>query len=206
MYPMKTTFLLSLILVLSACSGKKADPKGATGPEKAVGKPAEEPAAKPAEEPAAKPAEKPAEKPVAASPGKIEVPENAKTVDQPFWHQRFSLEGKDYIVLNSFKHEKTKDIKGYEAPIETQVILDNAGNIVSVKILSHKETDSFIERIEKEWIGKFDNHPHDKPILGEGGIDALSEATLSADALRKAVDILRGEALGHLLKPATERQ
>ncbi len=138
--------------------------------------------------------------PAAGNAPHLEVPPDAVVVETPIWHKTFTLEGKKYFLLDSSMIKETRDIKGYAAPLQIWAIFDESGTLARVKIASHKETPEFIERVEKEWLPKFSGLAKDKLILGAGGIDALSEATLSTDAIRKTVDALRALAFTQLLK------
>lgn len=136
----------------------------------------------------------------------LDLPPDAVTVEKPFVHKTFTLNGKKYVVLDSSTFNETKNMKGYEAPLQILAFFEENGTLARVKIASHKETPEFIERIEKEWLPKLAGWPKDKVLLGPGGIDALSEATLSTDAIRKTVDILRKIAFTQLFQfpvPAT---
>ena len=202
---MKNTLVIIISSMLFlACSQKKNDaPAPAPGTDMTAPAMAPEPAMNPepvmAPEPAMNPEPKPADP--AATPGTpIDLPPDATVVEAPLWHQTFTLEGKKYVALNSTKYKETKDIKGYTAPLTIVAIFDEAGSIVRVKVVAHKETPEFMERIEKEWLPKFVDVKKDKLILGEGGIDALSEATVSTDAIRKTVDEMRKLAFVQILK------
>lgn len=136
----------------------------------------------------------------AAAAAPLEIPPDAVVVEKPIWHKTFTLDKKKYFVLDSSMLKETKDIKGYGAPLQILAFFEEDGTLARVKIASHKETPEFIERVEKEWLPKFNGLAKDKIILGAGGIDALSEATLSTDAIRKTVDALRTLAFTQLLQ------
>ena len=192
-----TLIILSSSLLLLACSQKKDNtPAPAPGTDMTAPAMATEPAMTP--EPAMAVDPKAVDP---AAPAKLmEVPADATVVEAPLWHQTFTVEGKKYIALNSSKYKESKDLKGYTAPIELVAIFDEAGSIVRVKVVTHKETPEFMERIEKEWLPKFADLKKDKVIVGQGGIDALSEATVSTTAMTKTIDELRKLAFTQILK------
>ncbi|PKN24799.1 MAG: hypothetical protein CVU65_10720 [Deltaproteobacteria bacterium HGW-Deltaproteobacteria-22] len=195
---------------LLACSQKK-DNTPAPGPGPDMTPPAMQPEPEMAPEPAMTPEPAMAPDPKTATPpvapgALLEIPPDATVVETPLWHQTFTLEGKKYIALNSSRYKESKDLKGYTAPIELAAIFDEAGTIVRVMVVTHKETPEFMERIVKEWLPKLADLKKDKPIVGEGGIDALSEATVSTTAMTKTIDEMRKLAFTQILKielPAT---
>jgi len=188
--------------ILLACSQKK-DNTPAPSPD--MSPPAMQPEPEMAPEPAMTPEPAMAPDPKTATPpvapgALLEIPPDATVVETPLWHQTFTLEGKKYIALNSSKYKESKDLKGYTAPIELAAIFDEAGTIVRVMVVTHKETPEFMERIVKEWLPKLADLKKDKLIVGEGGIDALSEATVSTTAMTKTIDEMRKLAFTQILK------
>lgn len=193
--------LNSSLVIFFGCNKNKnketetpmVDMKAPTSPEPAMATtntPVVEMNATPSPEPAMAVNDTPTKDPVPAVVH-IDLPPDAVTVEKPFVHQTFTLNGQKYVAVDSSTLNETKNIKGYEAPLQILAFFEENGTLARVKIASHKETPEFIERIEKEWLPKLAGWPKDKVLVGPGGIDALSEATLSTDAIRKTVDILR---------------
>ncbi|MDA3863247.1 MAG: FMN-binding protein, partial [Deltaproteobacteria bacterium] len=105
-------------------------------------------------------------------------------------HKKIKNNKKVLYQLDSFDFEKAQ-FKGYAAPIRLQVVFDEKGKIMQVGIKDHKETKSFIDRVEKVWLPQLSGLDPDKKILGKEGIDALTECTKSTEAIKKSVDTLR---------------
>jgi Na+-translocating ferredoxin:NAD+ oxidoreductase RnfG subunit len=139
------------------------------------------------------------------------LPKNAKDIkiaEKPIYHKLLKVKGKDYIALNSLKVEGGNKILGYHKtiPLEIVAIFDKKGKIYRVLIGSNKETPSFIDEINQTWISKFNNLKIQKPIIGKKGkrIDALTENTMSTEAIKKSVDLLRKEFIKNFIKQPTK--
>ncbi|MBU1238836.1 FMN-binding protein [Myxococcota bacterium] len=152
-----------------------------------------------------------AEKPKVATPKKVEppkkisiVPADAVEVKTPIVHKTFTLNKEPMIAMESLTMEAAKKLRGYnkKVPLGITVVFKKNGDIHKIEISSHSETPDFITRIEKEWIPKFNDLLHTKPIVGPKGkaIDALSEATMSTDAILKTVDLMRNAYLKNFVK------
>lgn len=86
---------------------------------------------------------------------------------------------------------------GYGGPIDAFIAVDTAGEILGVRILSHKETPGLADKIEigrSDWITGFDglslaNTPHDDwAVKKDGGrFDQFAGATITPRAVVKGI-------------------
>ncbi|MGM0598102.1 MAG: FMN-binding protein [Myxococcota bacterium] len=126
-------------------------------------------------------------------------------ITKPVLHKKTKDNKKVFYQLDSFDFERAK-VKGYAAPIRLQVVFDKKGKIIQVEIKDHKETKSFIKRIEKEWLSELSGLEPNRKILGKDGIDALTECTKSTEAIKKSVDTLRNLFLEKFNKKQSSSQ
>jgi len=123
---------------------------------------------------------------------------------KPFSHYVLMKNGTKYYKINSFLLDETKNIKGFAAPIETEIIFNSKGIIVDVSIKSNKETPSFIKKVKK-WITKFKNSKPERDFYGKDGIDTISGATLSTSAVKLSIHKARNLLFGKILKIAQKQ-
>lgn len=77
------------------------------------------------------------------------------------------------------------NIRGFGGPINLSIRVDSQGKIQEVKVLEHKESFSYVERLE-EFLAQFKNKPL-KENFSLDNLDAISGATITSSAI---VDII----------------
>jgi FMN-binding domain/4Fe-4S binding domain len=116
----------------------------------------------------------------------------------PFPHFEVRKRGKNFIKVNSFLLNKTKNIKGYAAPIETIVTFCPKGRIREIKLGSNNETPSFMRKVRK-WSNQFVGIRARVDLYGKGGVDTISGATLSTKAVKDSIHISRNMVFKDIL-------
>jgi electron transport complex protein RnfG len=88
----------------------------------------------------------------------------------------------------------TGEGKGYHNPVNVAVALDPGLKIIKVKVLSHKETPAYFEKLESSgYLKRFEGRKPGAIVFAEkkgsvpGGIDAITGATYSCKAVFLAV-------------------
>lgn len=77
---------------------------------------------------------------------------------------------------------------GYSGPIEVLVGLDSEGTIIGVQIVGHKETPGFFRRLsDVNFFEQFIERDYTDSLLVGDGIDAASGATISSEAVARAI-------------------
>jgi predicted membrane-bound spermidine synthase len=118
---------------------------------------------------------------------------------KPFLHYKgFKGEaGPDSVSLSSMP--LAAEIYGYGGPINLLISLDAEGNIRGVRIVEHNETPSYIGGVE-EWLKQFAGLDVKSGIeLGPGGVDAISRATISSQAIVDSVNLAGKAAASEIL-------
>lgn len=87
--------------------------------------------------------------------------------------------------------------QGYGGPIALMIAVDDSGNILGVRVLSHKETPGLADKIEigrSRWIESFNGHSlanttrHQWAVKKDGGeFDQFTGATITPRAMVKGV-------------------
>ncbi|MBU1220742.1 FMN-binding protein [Myxococcota bacterium] len=188
-------FSLSMFMIVS-CSKKKDDAPVPPAKETKVNKQPDKEVVmlapkkiEPEKKPDAKPVEKTPKKEVFIKADII--PASTVATDKPVKHYQFKIKEKTVLALSSKDFPELKDIKGYTSRFDVQVAFDEKGNIVAAGFGDNKETPEFMDRVKKEWLAKVQNIKKGTPIIGKGGIDALSEATVTTEAILKYINALR---------------
>ncbi|MFC2096981.1 FMN-binding protein, partial [Bacteroidota bacterium] len=76
---------------------------------------------------------------------------------------------------------------GYNGPLKSIIVTDSSGIILTVEILDHKETDSYLKKVIKNrFLEAFKNKGSDQ-FEEFGKIDAVSGATKTCDGIRYGV-------------------
>ena len=76
---------------------------------------------------------------------------------------------------------------GYGGPLKSVIVTDSSGIILSVEVLDHKETDSYLKKVIKNrFLEAFKNKGADQ-YAEFGKIDAVSGATKTCDGIRYGV-------------------
>lgn len=193
-------FSLSIFMIVS-CGKKKDDAPVPPSKEKKVDKPDKEVVMlapkkiEPEKKPEVKPAEKTPKKEVFIKADII--PAGTVATDKPVKHYQFKIKDKMVLALSSKDFQELKDIKGYTSRFDVQVAFDDKGNIVAAGFGDNKETPEFMDRVKKEWLPKVQSIKKGTPIIGKGGIDALSEATVTSEAILKYINALRTIHIKH---------
>lgn len=79
-------------------------------------------------------------------------------------------------------------VTGYAGPIMALVGMDLTGKITGVRILEHSETFSYVDRMtQTDWLKQFLGLNRESPMLPGEGIDGISGATVSVEALCRSV-------------------
>jgi len=80
------------------------------------------------------------------------------------------------------------EIRGYGGPMNLLVSISRQGTILGVRLVESSETPSYIEGID-EWLEKLRGRDiHRRLELGEEGIDAITGATVTSDAVVRILD------------------
>lgn len=116
---------------------------------------------------------------------------------EPFPHLKIMWKGRVAEVVFSSKHT-AGDVRGYGGPVELIIRMKSDGTILETQLGRHKETPSYIREVPR-WLKKFQNHPPGKPILGQKGVDSVSGATVTTDAIKQIVAKSRTAAMNKLL-------
>ncbi len=120
---------------------------------------------------------------------------------EPFPHRREVAAGHLHIEVDSSQVPQAAGIKGYAGPLGVVVRFDHACTIESVRLGSHNETPSFVDKFTP-WMGKFTGFPASRSVMD--GIDTVSGATLSTRAIRHAVHEVRSRVCPEILRVQTD--
>ena len=96
------------------------------------------------------------------------------------------------------------DIHGYSGPINLWVRFDTRGTLEQVTLRGHSETPSYVSGIP-HWLGILEGHRYHRPFAGKGGVDVLSGATVTCDAILRILGRARARAGSDLLGLAPGR-
>jgi len=91
-----------------------------------------------------------------------------------------------------------RDIRGYAGPINLWVRFDAEGTLEQVLVRHHQETPTYITGIP-DWLGLLPGHRLDRPFTGPQGVDALSGATVTSEAILRILERSRARAASDLL-------
>ncbi|MCD6497487.1 MAG: 4Fe-4S binding protein [Deltaproteobacteria bacterium] len=116
---------------------------------------------------------------------------------RPFSHVRLIRQGTLQAVVFSTR-QTAPDVRGYAGPIELVVTMDVSGRIDDVTLGENQETPSYVSMLPK-WLTRFRGLPIGHPILGHGGIDTITGATVSMHAIESILARSRAMAYRHLL-------
>ncbi len=93
---------------------------------------------------------------------------------------------KGIVAFNSYN--VVPHIRGYSGPIKVLVSIDYNGKIRALKIIEHKETESFVHYMLKdEYLSQFIGKDISEPFEVDRDIDGISRATVSVRALAETL-------------------
>jgi len=90
------------------------------------------------------------------------------------------------------------DIHGYSGAINLWVRFDAEGTLEQVVLRHHQETPSYIRGVGA-WLGLLGGHRLRQPFRGPHGVDALSGATVTTEAILRILERSRSRAASDLL-------
>ncbi len=90
------------------------------------------------------------------------------------------------------------DIRGYAGPINLWVRFDTEGTVEQVLLRQHSETPSYVRGLPA-WLGLLEGRRLKQPFTGPQGVDALSGATVTSDAILAILERSRTRACSELL-------
>jgi NosR/NirI family transcriptional regulator, nitrous oxide reductase regulator len=90
------------------------------------------------------------------------------------------------------------DISGYSGPINLWVRFDAEGTLEQVVLRHHQETPSYIRGVPA-WLGLLEGRRLSQPFTGPHGVDALSGATVTTEAIGRILERSRARVAGDLL-------
>jgi hypothetical protein len=90
------------------------------------------------------------------------------------------------------------DIHGYGGPLNLWVRFDRRGTLEQVVLRDHHETPAYIRGLG-DWLQLFEGHPYDRPFGGPRGVDTLSGATVTCEAIQAILTRARARAGRELL-------
>jgi spermidine synthase len=122
---------------------------------------------------------------------------------EPFAHIRLLKDGAvAEVVFSTF--ETAPDIRGYAGPVELIVRMKTDGTIRSVRLGKHSETPSYVSEVPG-WLKKrFFGLEPSRAITGEDGVDALTGATISTQAIKRILAKSRRVAVEKLLPKVSD--
>ena len=104
----------------------------------------------------------------------------------------------DLVGYAFFTTDIVPEILGYAGPIELLIGIDPRGRITKVRVLSHSETTSYISKMGS-FLQQFSRKGIKDPIALGVDIDGISRATITSDAVTRAVSKSLKEIGPHLL-------
>jgi len=93
------------------------------------------------------------------------------------------------------------EIRGYAGPINLWVRFDRKATLEQVVVRQHQETPTYITGLPG-WLAMLEGHRLAQPLTGPGGVDALSGATVTTEAILQILDRSRARAASDLLHVA----
>lgn len=90
------------------------------------------------------------------------------------------------------------DVRGYAGPINLWVRFDAEGTLEQVLLRHHTETPTYVTGIPA-WLGLLEGHRLGQPFTGRDGVDGLTGATVTAEAILQILERARGRAASDLL-------
>ncbi len=91
-----------------------------------------------------------------------------------------------------------QDVRGYAGPINLWVRFDSRGTLEKVILRGHNETPSYIRGI-RGWLELLEGRRMSQPLTGPRGVDALSGATVTSEAILEILERSRERAARDLL-------
>lgn len=93
----------------------------------------------------------------------------------------------DWMGLAIVTTDITPEIRGYAGPIKMMVGMDRKGSITKIHVISHSETPSYVFDLDT-FLDQFRSRGvKDSFVLGKD-IDGISRATISSEAITRAVE------------------
>lgn len=90
------------------------------------------------------------------------------------------------------------ELRGYAGPINLWVRLDTEATLEQVVLRHHQETPSYVTGIPA-WLDLLRGHRLEQPFTGPQGVDALSGATVTSEAILQILERSRTRAASDLL-------
>lgn len=90
------------------------------------------------------------------------------------------------------------DVRGYAGPINLWVRFDAEGTLEQVLLRQHTETPTYVTGIPA-WLSLLEGHRLKQPFTGPDGVDALSGATVTSEAILRILERARARAASDLL-------
>lgn len=90
------------------------------------------------------------------------------------------------------------DVRGYAGPINLWVRFDAEATLEQVLLRQHAETPTYLTGLPA-WLGLLEGHRLRQPFTGSDGVDALSGATVTTEAILQILERSRARAAGDLL-------
>lgn len=82
----------------------------------------------------------------------------------------------------------SSEASGYGGPVEILVGIDTTGRIQGVQVVEHRETPGFFRQLSEEnFLGQFLGMSYQESLIVGEGIDAASGATVSSEAVARAL-------------------
>jgi hypothetical protein len=94
-------------------------------------------------------------------------------------------------------------VRGYGGPINLWIKLDRTGRLLEATLRSHEETPAYVTEVPA-WLERMEGHPLSRPFRGRGGVDVISGATVTCEAILGALERARHRAASDLLGLAPE--
>ncbi len=116
---------------------------------------------------------------------------------KPFPHLKLLWKNSLAEIVFSSMHT-AGDVQGYGGPIELIIRMKNDGTIVEARLGRHSETPSYVREVP-EWLNKFADYPPERPMLGAEGVDAISGATVTTEAIKQILSRSRSKAMQDIL-------
>ena len=112
---------------------------------------------------------------------------NLQVEDDPFVHYRIEIEqNEEQRAIVAASRAIAPDVEGYGGPINLLLVVDDEGWFREVSLLESRETPTYTSGIDS-WLEEFSGWPLDQPIVVGDGVDVITGATVTSNAV---VDIL----------------
>lgn len=107
----------------------------------------------------------------------------------PEGHRAESINGERFVLFRDNNQSPdlyliNESAPGYGGEMEVSILLDTAGIIRDLKVIKHRETPSFLAKIEKRgFINSLKGKSYDDPFIPGDDIDAVTGATYTSETI-----------------------